>query len=127
MKNIVLVIFALVLFVSCKDEDVTAPPVISGVEIGSGNSGKASPGGDLHIEAQIVAEGTIREAEVHIHGAGWEHEIDFPQLVGKKNGEIHTHVHVPETATPGHYNVHISVTDEKGQSTEVEGELDITN
>lgn len=129
MKNIILVIFALVLFVSCKDEDVTAPPVISGVEIGSGetNNGKVARGGELHIEAQIVAAGTIKEAEVHIHGAGWEHEIDFPDLVGKKNGEIHTHIHVPASATPGHYHVHISVTDQKGQTTEVEAELDITD
>lgn len=88
MKNIILIIFALFLFLSCKDEDVTPAPVISDVEIGSGNSKTVARGSDLHVEAQVVAEGTIREAEVHIHGAGWENETDFPQLVGKKNGEI---------------------------------------
>lgn len=129
MKNVILILFALVLFISCKDEDMTPPPVISGVEIGAGegNSGKVARGSDLHIEAQIVAEGTISEAEVHIHGAGWEHEVDFPQLTGKKNGEIHTHIDVPLTAAVGHYHVHISVTDQKGQTTEVEAELDITD
>ncbi len=127
MKNIILVIFALVLFVSCKDEDVTPAPVISDVEIGSGNSKTVVRGNDLHVEAQIVAEGTIREAEVHIHGSGWEHEVDFPGLVGKKNGEIHTHIDVPSTVPAGHYHVHISVTDEKGQTTEVESDLEITD
>lgn len=129
MKNIFLVIFALVLFISCKDEDVTSPPVISGVEVGTGetNNGKVVRGTDLHVEAQIVAEGTISEAEVHIHGAGWEYEMDFPNLVGKKNGEIHTHIDVPATAALGHYHVHISVTDQKGQTTEAEAELDITD
>lgn len=127
MKNVILILFALVLFSSCKEEDLTPPPVISGVEIGSGNSKTVARGKDLHIEAQIVAEGTIREAEVHIHGTGWEHEVDFPELAGKKNGEIHTHIDVPSTATPGHYHVHISVTDQKGQTTEIEADLEITN
>lgn len=127
MKNIFLVLSFLALIIACKDEDVTPAPVISGVEIGSGNSGRVARGSDLHIEAQIVAEGTISEAEVHIHGAGWEHEVDFPQLSGKKNGEIHTHIDVPASATPGHYHVHISVTDQKGQTTEVEADLEITD
>ena len=126
MKNIILVIFALVLFISCKDEEVTPAPVISGVEIGSGNSKTVVRGKDLHLEAQLVAEGTIREAEVHIHGSGWEHELRFPELTGKKNGEIHTHIDIPAETPTGHYHVHISVTDEKGQTTEAESDLEIT-
>lgn len=126
MKNTILTLFTLVLLISCKDEDITPAPVISGVEIGYDNSKTVAAGEDLHIEARIVAEGTISEAEIHIHGSGWEYETDFPQLTGKKNGEIHTHIDIPATVTPGRYHLHISVTDLKGQTTEVESDLQIT-
>lgn len=126
MKNIFVILFALILFVSCDKEDVTPAPVISNVEIGSGNSGTVVRGRDLHVEAQIVAEGTIREVEIHIHGAGWEFEKTFPDLVGKKNGELHTHIDIPANAPVGHYHGHIMVTDQKGQTTEADFDLDIT-
>ncbi len=127
MKNITIVLFAVWLLISCKDEDITPKPVISDVEIGHGNSKTVVRGSDLHVEAQVMAKGTIREAELHIHGSDWELEIEFPDLAGKKNGEIHTHIDIPAHTPTGHYHIHISVTDQKGQTTEVESDLEITD
>ena len=57
---LVVIAFATGLFLtSCEKEDEVAKPVISGLELGIGNSHVAYIGADLHIETEIVAEGKI--------------------------------------------------------------------
>ncbi len=131
MKRIFFILITLFAF-SCSEDDVLIPaPVISDVEVGSGNSKVAYPGSDLHFEAQITAEGIIEKVEVSVHkegGSGWEFKQDFSDgLKGQKNGELHKHVDVPADAALGLYHVHITVTDKEGKTTEAESELELKN
>ncbi|MFV0471290.1 MAG: DUF4625 domain-containing protein [Paludibacteraceae bacterium] len=116
------------IFTSCeKDEDI-AKPIISGLELGIGNSHKAYAGADLHIEAEIVAEGKISKIVVEIHkeeGDGNEIAVEYTEYVGLKNINFHKHVDIPSTAATGAYHCHITVTDMNGQSTTIEEEIGI--
>ncbi|RZK42480.1 MAG: DUF4625 domain-containing protein [Pedobacter sp.] len=117
------------IFSACKKENITAPPSITGLEVGSNNNKTAYPGSDLHIEAQLLAEGTIADVKVEIHPVaanGWKFEIDYKsEFAGKKNAELHKHIDVPANAALGKYHIHVIVTDQQGQVTEVESELEI--
>lgn len=129
MKKILFILSIFLVF-SCKEDDVITPaPVITGVEVGSQNSKIGYAGSDLHLEAQILAEGTIAKVEVSIHkesGQGWEFKKDFSEgLAGTKNGEVHTHIDIPADAALGEYHVHISVTDQQGKTTSAESELEL--
>lgn len=114
-------------FTSCdKDNDVVPKPTISKLELGLENSKVAYIGSDLHIEAEIVAEGKIKEVKVEIHqeeGSGEEIEAKFDDYNGQKNATFHKHVDIPSTAKVGVYHCHITVTDMEGNSTMVEDEI----
>ncbi len=130
MKKSILFLFFVLFFVACKeDEPVVPAPVISGLEVGSNNSKTVQRGKDLHLEAQLTAEGTLASVKVNIHpksGAGWTFSKDIAELVGKKNGEIHMHIDIPATTAPGEYHVDIEVKDQNGRVTEAESDLSIT-
>ena len=53
-------------FVACKDDDKSsvAKPVITLTEVGHDNSGIGHIGDDLHLEAEIVAEGSIKRIDI---------------------------------------------------------------
>lgn len=104
-------------------------PTITNLEVGLNNSLTAFIGADLHIEAEIVAEGTIDKITVEIHkkdGTGEEIEEEFDEFSGLKNTTLHKHIDIPETATAGDYHCHITVTDMEGNSTTEEVEITIT-
>lgn len=130
MKKSILFFLSIALFTACKDEDPVVPaPQISGLEVGSNNSKTVQRGKDLHLEAQLLAEGTLASVEISIHpktGGGWTFSQEIPELVGKKNGEIHLHIDVPASAAPGEYHVDIEVKDKNGRVTEAESDLSIT-
>lgn len=130
MKKSILFLFVVILLAACKeDEPVVPAPVISGLEVGSNNSKTVQRGKDLHLEAQLVAEGTLAHVEVSIHpkaGGGWTYSKEIVELVGKKNGEIHMHIDIPATAAPGQYHIDIEVKDQNGRVTEAESDLTIT-
>ncbi|QCR21725.1 DUF4625 domain-containing protein [Pontibacter sp. SGAir0037] len=121
----------LVLLVSCnKDEDeVTPVPAFTEIEIGSNNSKIAYAGSDLHLDAAIVAPGTIASVRVEIHpesGSGWEfNEVYTEGLAGKKNADFHKHIDIPASAATGHYHFHLVVTDNLGQKAEIDEEIEI--
>jgi len=104
IKSIFALLLAGSLFASCKDDDKVdvAPPTISDVEIGSGNSKQAHAGGDFHIGAQVVAPGDIDRVELEIHpesGSGWELDTVYTSgLAGLKNAELHEHIDVHASA-----------------------------
>ncbi|MGQ9847630.1 MAG: DUF4625 domain-containing protein, partial [Bacteroidales bacterium] len=112
-------------FNSCKKEkEKEVPkPVISALELGNGNSHIAYIGADLHIQAEIVAEGKINKIRVEIHkaqGSGNEIMAEYTEFAGLKNTTFHKHVDIPNTTVAGPYHFHMTVTDMEGNSTTVE-------
>jgi hypothetical protein len=122
---------------SCKKEDETAKPVINLMELGEGdthgNDHTAKVGGDLHIEAEITAEGTIDRVNVVIHPEGgheklgimgeWELDTTYTKFSGLKNTLFHEHVEIDSTADPGDYHFDIIVTDQEGYQSSAEADL----
>lgn len=124
------------LFSSCgKDDDQTPPkPTILIEELGSGHDAPddhaVQAGSDLHIEAQITAEGLIARIDVEIHQEeGGSFEIEQSYTEGKyidvKNTEFHEHIDIPADAPAGEYHFHLTVTDRLGQTATAEADLDI--
>lgn len=133
-------LLAWVLFSCQDDEDQTFDaPVISSFEFGEGGShatdGTAYRGDDLHMEAEILAEANIASIKVTIHGhdlevAEDETEWDYSETFTNekylvKNPTFHEHIDIPATAPEGEYHVVLEVTDAVGNTTEVEGHLQI--
>lgn len=121
-------------FSSCKKDKDPIPdaPVITILEIGSGNSHTVTAGSDLHLEAQIVAEAGIKEIEIDIHGEDGihysiNHKYTDGKYIGAKNIEFHEHIVIPHAAPAGSYHLHFIVTDQKGQSTEADADLTINH
>ncbi|HBX46589.1 DUF4625 domain-containing protein [Limibacterium fermenti] len=116
------------LFSSCEKEDVLSKPVISGLEVGLNNSKIGYIGDDLHIEAEIVAEGLIDKIEVEIHpegGDGKEITVIYTKHAGSRNATLHEHIDIPADAVPGEYHLHLTVTDKAGNSTTVEEHVEL--
>jgi len=127
--------------VSCSDDDEPSleAPVISNFEFGEGSdhgTGQvAYKGSDLHIEADIVAEATVSSITLEVHGheltpAEGEEEWDFEQTYTDEkyqviNATFHEHIDIPANIPAGEYHVTLTVTDEAGNSTEAEGELEV--
>jgi hypothetical protein len=114
-------------FSSCKKEEEISKPQIQSLELGYQNSKTASPGGDLHIEAGIIAEGLISSIVVSIHpeqGQTWSFEKTYAgSYAGVKNTDFHEHISIPSTAELGEYHFHLKVTDSEGNTVEAESEL----
>jgi len=111
---------------SCK-EDVQKPQITL-TELGLNNSKIAYIGGDLHVEADIVAEGNIKTVVIEIHpegNASWEFDTIYNEFAGLKNATFHKHIDIPLTAEAGDYHFHFTVTDQNGNQTLVESELEI--
>lgn len=120
-----------VLFTSCsKDDDdiILSKPLITNLEVGSGNSHIGTIGSDLHLEADVEAAGKISTIEVEIHkegGSGWEFHKVYDEFAGQLNTTFHKHIDIPSSAEPGHYHLHFKVTDQQGQVTVKEEELEL--
>jgi len=132
LSNVMILIslFAITLSSCKKEEKEVAKPVISDFELGYNNSGTAVLGSDLHLEANIVAEGKIKEIEIHIHfeGAqGWEFEKEYKgSYAGVKNTTFHEHINIPLDIDTGTYHFHFKVVDMEGNVAEIERDLIIT-
>lgn len=103
-------------------------PVISGLEIGMNDNHKATVGGDLHLDAAITAVGLIDKIEIDLHpesGSGDDIEAVFTNYAGQSDIDFHNHIEIPATATPGEYHFHIKVTDQQGQTTSVDADVEI--
>jgi hypothetical protein len=126
---------------SCKkdEDDPVAAPAVTLTELGYDNSKIGIAGTELHIEADIVSEGTINTVTVEIHPEGehekngsiildedhWEVDTTYTEFSGLKNTTFHKHIDIPVTADTGHYHFHFIVTDMEGQQTLVEEELEV--
>ncbi|MCT4614829.1 MAG: DUF4625 domain-containing protein [Marinifilaceae bacterium] len=130
---------------SCDDDnDSAAKPKITITELGHGHddefvSNKAIIGEEIHIEAEIIAEGKIDLIIVRIHHEGedhqnhsknedeneWEVDQTFTKFKGLKNTNFHEHIDIDKNAEAGDYHFHIIVRDQEGNETEAEAELEL--
>lgn len=142
MKIYILTLFAAIAaLTSCEKNDL---PRITDVEIGYDNTRTVEAGKDLHFEATITASYKITGIRLVIHAEEDDHksasaitdESDHHQewevdktytgaYVNVKNTVLHEHVEVPLTAEPGHYHLHIYVTDEEGNQGIYETEIEV--
>lgn len=132
MKHIILTVLAIsaLAFVSCKkDNNVPAKPVVTFTEVGHENSKQAMRGDDMHLEADIVAEGLIKRIDVEIHqeNGGFELEKTYVEgkYIGVKNTEFHEHIDIPAEAPLGEYHLHFTVTDQAGQTVTAEEHIEV--
>ena len=104
-------------------------PKITLTEVGHENSGKAEQGDDMHLEAEIVAEGLIKSIHVEIHKENGSYEIEKSYTTGKyigvKNTEFHEHIGIPAEAPLGEYHLHFTVTDNEGQTATAETHVEV--
>ncbi|WP_289039604.1 DUF4625 domain-containing protein [uncultured Zobellia sp.] len=143
LKFLAIVASAGLFLQSCSSDDngdvELNAPEISNFEYGEGSTHSTDPvaykGSDIHLEAEITAEATVSSITLSIHsddvtaGEGevdWEFEqvyTDASYLV--INPTFHEHVDVPSDIPSGEYHIELLVTDELGNSTEVEGHIEI--
>lgn len=116
---------------ACSDDDIKVPH-IEITELGYENSGIAYAGHDLHIDAEIVAEGKIENVRLTIHAADehlkdshvheeWHVDSTYTTgFTGVKNSDFHEHIDVPEYAEEGEYHLHLYVIDLEGNKSSEE-------
>ena len=143
-KTLLLLSFAILggITLSSCDKDEMAKPRILNFELGYENSGIGYLGSDLHIEAEIIAEGKIDRVIIEIHHEGehghksfskvlhhddhkWEVDSTYTKFYGLKNTTFHEHIDVPLWAEVGEYHFHMKVIDLEGNQTEREADLEI--
>jgi len=139
-KLLTIVAFLATFLYSCDSDDpVLNAPIISNFEFGEGSDHSTDPiaykGADIHLEAEINAEATVSSITVFVHAHDLdpgEGEVDweFEQVYTKAsylviNPIFHEHIDVPNNIPAGEYHIELVVTDELGNTTEVEGHIDI--
>ncbi|MBL3658613.1 DUF4625 domain-containing protein [Fulvivirga sediminis] len=130
-------------FMACSDDDDDTPslpaPTITDFEYGKGSSHSTGQvgykGSNLHTEAKIVAEASVKSITLTIHGhdlkiADGEVEWDFEKVFTDekylvKNPTFHEHIAIPANIPSGEYHITLLVTDQAGKTTESEGHLEI--
>ena len=127
-----LMAFAAITLLAACGNDKAAAPVVTLTEVGHDNSYHATPGDDLHLEADIVAEGLINAIHVELllkQGGEYEIEKSYTdgKYIGVRNTEFHEHIDIPADAPAGEYHLHFSVTDREGQQTTATAHVDIAH
>ncbi|WP_236972422.1 DUF4625 domain-containing protein [Membranihabitans marinus] len=138
-----LFLFTLVLFSCSKDDEDTTinPPTIVSFEYGEGSEHSTElfgiKGSDLHLAAEISAEVKVASITLSIHAHDLavgddEVEWDFEEVYTDAkylvlNPSFHEHIDIPSDIPSGEYHIELTVTDEMGNVTELEGHLDIVD
>lgn len=137
MKNILNMSLMMALFTlsftSCNNDDndnLPSKPSITLTEVGHDNSKHAHPGHDLHLEADLLADGLIQRIDIEIHQEGGANKIveksyTEGKYIGVRNAEFHEHLDIPSTAPLGEYHLHFTVTDKSGQQTTVGSHIEV--
>ncbi len=119
----IITISLIFLFTHCNKVD---KPEITLTELGYENSKTANVGSDLHVEADVVAEGKIKTIEIILHqevGSTWEYDSTYTEFSGLKNTTFHKHVPIPSDTKLGTYCFHFIVTDLEGNESEIEDDV----
>jgi hypothetical protein len=140
-KRLAIIALVSIFFTACSDENEITfnAPEITNFEYGEGSSHSteqvAYKGSDIHLEASITAEATVSSITLNIHSHDLtpgtdEVEWDFEQVYTDAkylviNPTFHEHIDVPTNIPSGEYHVEFVVTDEEGNSTEIEGHIQI--
>jgi len=136
---IAIVFTASLFFTSCDKDNEPSKPEITILELGEGdshgNDHTAVIGGELHMEIELVAEGTIDLIQVIIHPQGehhekagnddWEIDTTYTKFSGLKNTLFHEHVVIDSIAEAGEYHFDFIVTDMEGYQSSAEAEIEI--
>ena len=129
LVSIFTLLFALsLLFNGCEKID---PPTITLHELGYENSKTVKQGSDLHVEAEILAEGKIQTIRVEIHpeehgvNSSWTVNQVFTKFEGYKNTEFHEHFEATADALTGAYHFRIEVVDQEGNVGYFETEIEV--
>jgi hypothetical protein len=142
MKRTVLMIallYSVTFFTSCTDKK-DEKPTIDIHELGYENSKKVKAGEELHIDAEVVANNKIDKIRIEIHHDGddhkskllflnndeWAFDSTYTEYAGLKNAEFHKHIKVPAHAEAGHYHFQFSVSDQEGNLTIIDDEIEVT-
>lgn len=129
----VLSLLSITLFTSCSSDDnsnpVTGNIEINLTEVGHGTPAHVHAGEDLHLEAEILASEKIATVSVELH-----HETNtsapiiranYTDYAGLLNATFHKHIDIPANQPAGHYHLHLTVTDQAGNSETVETEVEV--
>lgn len=100
-----------------------AAPEITLTEVGHENTHVAVAGDEMHLEADIEAEGLVKMISLHINDEehnSYRLDTVFAdgKYVGVRNVEFHEHIDIPASCTPGRYKLRLAVLDQEGQTTE---------
>ncbi len=129
MAAIILAATSILFFNSCTKEESIAKPQITLTELGLENSMIGYLGTDLHVEADIIAEGKIKTVKIEIHPEGyvgtWTFDTIFTEFSGMKNATFHKHIDIPANAGADDYHFHFIVVDINGNESVAESELEI--
>lgn len=136
MKNIRFQLFTTLLVLilvasSCKKE-MPDKPIVTLTEVGHDNCRQAHPGHDLHLEADVRADGITQRIDIEIHqenGGHFEIRQAFAdsKYAGLRNLTFHEHIDIPADAPTGEYHLHFTVTDQHGQQTTAACDIEMTN
>lgn len=141
IKFLAIIAFLGLFLHSCSSDDDNAlnAPVISNFEYGEGSAHSTDQvgykGSNIHLEAEIAAEANVSSITLSIHahdlplGTG-EVDWDFEQVFTDSNYLVinptfHEHIDIPANIPAGEYHIELTVTDELGNSTKVEGHIHI--
>ena len=141
IKSLAIIALVATFLYSCDSDDspTFGAPEITSFEFGEGSDHSTDPvaykGSDIHLEAEINAEAKVSSISLSIHAhditvGDDEVEWDFEQVYTDAkylviNPEFHEHVDIPANIPAGEYHIELVVTDELGNSTEIEGHIDI--
>jgi hypothetical protein len=130
----------LLIFAACENNEL-AKPLISNIEFGSSHDDYddhiAFLGAEMHVEAEIVAEGKIDYISVELHPEGdeaheedshdheiWAYDSTYTEgFTGLKNTTFHKHIEIPLSAEAGAYHFHFAVVDMEGNQVSFEAEV----
>ncbi len=121
---------------ACSDSNPTGPsaaaPVIDLTEVGEDFENVAIIGEDLHLEAEVEAEGRIETVQLRIvqqagrtYARPWSLEVTWDQYRGQTDAHVHKHVDIPNDAPAGIYDLLVIVKDQRGKTTQVKRDLEI--
>lgn len=118
-------------YISCSGDDVPgsviASPEIRNLEIGIGNNLIAYAGSDLHIEADLIADGLIQKVEVEIQKESGDLEFynSYNEFLNQRNALFHKHINIPPNAEPGNYHFKFRLEDKLGNEVLEESIIEI--
>ncbi|MBN2764962.1 MAG: DUF4625 domain-containing protein [Paludibacteraceae bacterium] len=142
LQTFTLILIFSAILISC---DKNENPEITMHELGYENNKTVVAGSDLHIDAEILAPLKIAQIQLIIHSekeheyvtaqnspsisgnsAVWEIDSIYRSgYTGVKNTNFHEHIAVPSSVLPGHYHLHLKVTDMDGNQTIKEDEIEV--